>query len=109
MAELLERYPEPQGVVNRALAQAARELLLAESSDWPFIMKTGTDVNYAVRRFKDHLGRFTRLYEDLLGGRLDEGWLAEIEGRDNPFPTLDLNAFRSQAVASPVAVGAVTS
>ncbi|MGE5509064.1 MAG: glycoside hydrolase family 57 protein [Chitinophagales bacterium] len=109
MAELLERYPEPQGIVARALAQAARELLLAQSSDWPFIMKTGTDVNYAVRRFKDHVGRFTRIYEDLLGGRLDERWLAEIEGRDNLFPELDLEAFRPPRATRPVAVGAATS
>ncbi len=34
----------------RALNQAARELMLAQSSDWAFIMKTGTVVEYAVRR-----------------------------------------------------------
>lgn len=94
LTALLERFPCPDGFAARALKQAARELLLAQSSDWPFIMKTGTMVPYAVRRLKDHLGRFTRLYEDLLGSRLDEGWLSELESRDNLFPDLDLNAFR---------------
>ena len=37
------------GIKSRALNQAARELLLAQSSDWPFIMKTGTVVEYAVK------------------------------------------------------------
>ncbi|MDI6870668.1 MAG: DUF1957 domain-containing protein [Bacillota bacterium] len=100
MTELVERFPNPDGLKRRALRQAARELLLAQASDWAFIMKTGTTVPYAVRRFKDHVGRFTRLYEDLLGNRLDEGWLAELEGRDSLFPDLDLDAFRSCPAAA---------
>ncbi|MGE5554610.1 MAG: glycoside hydrolase family 57 protein [Betaproteobacteria bacterium] len=99
LAELVERFPEPDPWQQRALRQAARELLLAQASDWSFIMKTGTTVQYAVRRFKDHLGRFTRLYEDLLAGRLDEGWLSEVEGRDNLFPDLDVKVFRSAPAA----------
>jgi 1,4-alpha-glucan branching enzyme len=95
MTELVERFPTPDDLRRRALRQAARELLLAQASDWPFIMKTGTTVPYAVRRFKDHLGRFTRLYDDLLADRLDEEWLAEWEGRDSLFPDLDLEAFRT--------------
>jgi 1,4-alpha-glucan branching enzyme len=69
-------------------------------------MKTGTTVPYAVRRFKDHVGRFTRLYEDLSADRLDEGWLAELEGRDNLFPDLDLNAFRAGAGRTPALAAA---
>ena len=48
----------------RALNQAARELLLAQSSDWLFIITNNTMVDYAHRRIKDHIGRFTRLYKD---------------------------------------------
>ena len=36
----------------RALNQAARELLLAQSSDWAFIMRTGTMVPYAEKTDK---------------------------------------------------------
>ena len=51
--------------------QAARELMLAQSSDWPFIMTTGSTVPYATRRFNEHTIRFTRLYQELgrAGGR----------------------------------------
>ena len=45
----------------RALNQAARELLLLQSSDWLFIITNNTMVDYAHRRIKDHTGRFTRL------------------------------------------------
>ena len=54
---------------GRALRQAGRELLLAQSSDWAFIMKTGTTVPYATRRFNEHTIRFTRLYEALKAGQ----------------------------------------
>src|SRR5207253_6390465 len=63
MVELATGFPETEGLLRRALNQAARELLLAQSSDWAFIITTGTMVQYAVKRFKDHIHRFTRLYE----------------------------------------------
>ncbi|MBF0571030.1 MAG: DUF1957 domain-containing protein [Candidatus Omnitrophica bacterium] len=69
----------------RALNQAARELLLAESSDWPFIMKAGTMVAYAEKRLKVHLNRFYKLLNSLEKDSIDETWLKEIEDRDNVF------------------------
>ena len=69
----------------RALNQAARELLLAESSDWPFIMKAGTMVAYAQKRLKAHLNRFYKLCSDIEKDCIDENWLKEIEDRDNMF------------------------
>jgi len=89
MSELANSYPDASGLKRRALNQALRELLLAQSSDWAFIMKTGTVVQYAVKRTKDHVLRFTRLYEDIKADRVDEGWLADIEWKDNIFPEID--------------------
>ncbi len=82
-----------RSLVRRALNQAARELLLAESSDWPFIMKTGTMVAYARKRVHRHIGRFTRLYEDLKAGRVDASWLREVEHRDSIFADMDCAAY----------------
>jgi 1,4-alpha-glucan branching enzyme len=87
---------KPNSLIRRAVNQAARELVLAESSDWPFIMKTGTMVPYAHRRIKQHVGRFTRLYEDLLQDAVDEDWLAEVEWRDNIFYNIDCAKFYLQ-------------
>ncbi|MSP63156.1 MAG: DUF1957 domain-containing protein [Myxococcales bacterium] len=74
---------------RRALNQAGRELLLAQSSDWAFIMKTATAVRYACDRVKAHLARFRRLDRELSAGWIDERWLADLEWRDNIFPELD--------------------
>ncbi|NVJ19292.1 glycoside hydrolase family 57 protein [Myxococcus sp. AM010] len=93
MVALARDFPAAGELQRRALNQAARELLLAQSSDWAFIMKTGTMVEYAQRRTREHLLRFQRLHEQLRGGRLDEGWLSHVEGRDNLYPELDYRLY----------------
>jgi 1,4-alpha-glucan branching enzyme len=95
MVELSERFPEADGVLRHALNQAAREVLLAQSSDWAFIMKTGTMVEYARKRTKDHIARFNRLYDDITSARINEQWLSEIESRDNIFPDMDYRIYSS--------------
>jgi 1,4-alpha-glucan branching enzyme len=95
MVELARRYPEAHGLRRRALNQAAREIMLAQASDWAFIMKTGTTVPYAKKRTVDHVARFMRLYEGLTTDALDEKWLAEVERRDNPFPAVDYRVYAS--------------
>lgn len=89
MTELARRHPEPDPLRLRALNQAARELLLAQSSDWPFIMRTGTSPAYARQRVTDHLLRFIELHEHLTTTRVDEARLAAIEAVDPVFPLLD--------------------
>jgi 1,4-alpha-glucan branching enzyme len=93
MVELARTHPQAHGILLRALKQAARELLLAQSSDWAFIMKTGSHVEYAVRRTKEHILRFTKLYEDIKANSLDESWLADIEYKDNIFPDIDYSVY----------------
>lgn len=73
----------------RALRQAGRELLLAQSSDWAFIMKTGTMVPYAHARTNEHLANLSKIYEDLMNGVVDGPWLTGIEARNNVFPGID--------------------
>jgi len=90
LAQARDRYDPLQ---KRALAQAGRELLLAQASDWAFIMRTGTLVPYAVRRTELHLGRFAKLEERLRQGRVDAGELAEFEELDPIFPNLDAGLF----------------
>jgi 1,4-alpha-glucan branching enzyme len=94
MTELAKDYPHAQGLLRRALNQALRELLLAQSSDWAFIMGTGTHTDYAVRRTKEHLLRFTRLFEDIKSNSLDEAWISGIEYKDNIFPNIDYSVHK---------------
>lgn len=85
----------PDALTHRALNQAARELLLAESSDWAFQIYQGTTVEYATRRFRSHIRRFDALAGDIEAGHIDVERLVEIESRDNIFPELDYRSYRS--------------
>jgi len=89
MRALVRQNEDATGLRLRALNQAARELLLAQSGDWPLRMSKGVLVNDAVRRTRLHLARFARLARDLEDGSPDEAWLADVEARDNAFPALD--------------------
>ncbi len=93
MVDLVHRFPNAEGLLRRALNQAARELFLAQSSDWAFIMTTGTTVPYAVKRFKDHVHRFTALYEAILHEAVDETVVSEMEWKDSIFPEMDYRVF----------------
>jgi 1,4-alpha-glucan branching enzyme len=89
MTELAGRFEEADALQARALKQAGRELLLAQSSDWPFMLRTDSSPEYARQRVTDHLLRFTYLYEQLNNGRIDEQGLSALEARDNIFPDLN--------------------
>jgi len=89
MTQLARRFHHPGPWQARALSQAARELLLAQASDWPFILSTGASPDYARKRATEHLLRFTALYDQLSNAQLDRPWLAQIESRDNLLPDID--------------------
>ena len=72
------------------LAQAARELVLAQSSDWQFMISTGAVPDYAEKRFKQHCDDAERLIGALASGSEAEGpRLADLLGRrDHLFPNI---------------------
>ena len=80
---------------DRALRQAGRELMLAQASDWPFIITNGTTEEYARRRFHDHLNRCHDLLGRVEQQQIDEGGLAALEYMDAIFPELDYRLFAS--------------
>ncbi len=96
MSELVELFPHAEGLKLRTLNQAARELLLAQASDWPFIIKTGTTVPYAEQRVKSHIANFNRIYESLVHNSIKTEWLTKIEKRNNLFKDIDYRSFKNK-------------
>ncbi len=94
LTEMVESNPYPNDLKLRALKQATRELLLAQSSDWAFIMYTGTMVEYAIRRTKQHVQNFLRLEEQITHNNIDESMLGDLEYRNNIFPDININYYR---------------
>ncbi len=95
MIQASSKLSKANGIHRRILNQAARELLLAQSSDWAFIMKTGTMVDYAKKRTLTHVERFNRLLSSLQEGKIDSKWLREVESEDNIFPNIDYQIYSS--------------
>lgn len=90
MVELTALYPNEKNILKKnALNQCAREILLAQSSDWLFIITNGTMVDYAKKRIKEHIGRFTKLYEQIKSNNINENYLKDISKKDNIFPDID--------------------
>jgi 1,4-alpha-glucan branching enzyme len=87
-AELMEKLsrgcPRATGLTSRALNQAARELLLAQASDWAFMINSGAMEDYAARRTKGHLLRFHQLSVQINNGTIDEAWLSWLESQNAP-------------------------
>jgi 1,4-alpha-glucan branching enzyme len=83
---------------DEVITQAARELLLAEASDWQFLISTQAAKDYSEIRFTDHADRFLQLYKlaekAVGGGTLTETeleFLRDCQIKDAPFPTIDLS------------------
>jgi len=94
MVELADLYLDNcDAQERRALNMAARELLLAQASDWAFILKTGTNVEYAKRRTNEHLFRFNTLNNQLRSGQLNGNTVTDLEERDKIFPDLDFSVY----------------
>jgi 1,4-alpha-glucan branching enzyme len=88
---------------QRVLRQLARELLLLEASDWPFLITTFSARDYAEARMRTHMEAFEGLLSLLrrtAAGSLaarDDSTLAELEARDSLFPDIDLGWWRGVA------------
>ncbi len=95
MTALANHFEHPNEIEYRALNQCARELLLAQSSDWAFQIYQGTTVEYSSRRFKSHIHRFNLLTDGLDKYEVNADLLKEIENRDTIFQEIDYKIYRS--------------
>jgi 1,4-alpha-glucan branching enzyme len=94
MVELAERFPDDTGLKERALNQAARELLLAAASDWPKMLYKGDSTGFARNQIEEALRNFTTIYEALGSNYISTEWLTNLEKRHNVFPAINYRVFR---------------
>jgi 1,4-alpha-glucan branching enzyme len=95
---LVEAYRHADGVRGQALDQVIRELLLLQSSDWPFILKTGTATRYAEARIRVHVHRLRHLAHLLESPEInasDAAWLHGLRQRDNFLESLSGDDLRT--------------
>ncbi len=89
----------PRQARSRAHDQLMRELLLALSSDWAFMVSHDSAAEYARSRFEGHATATASLVEALRAGRLDDARrrAARDAARDHPFGALDARSFLPSA------------
>ena len=99
--------PTLDPLLDRLMAQAGRELLLLEASDWQFLITTQAARDYAELRLAGHAADFDRLAglaeRRVTGGALTEAdvnFVAECERRDGLFPDFDGRALRRREAAA---------
>jgi 1,4-alpha-glucan branching enzyme len=98
MESLANKYTDPSADEKAVLDQAAREALLLESSDWPFLVTTGQAREYAIQRFSQHLERFNKLASSLEMNKPDVAFAEEMWELDKVFPDIDYRDFRTYKV-----------
>ena len=91
MQRLANKHKADYGddLIRGVLNQAARELLLLESSDWPFLVTTGQARQYAVQRFSQHLERYLTLATSVERNMPDGALASQLWERDRIFPDID--------------------
>jgi 1,4-alpha-glucan branching enzyme len=93
MLKSAKQHKAANGGERTLLNQVARELLLLQSSDWPFLVTTGQAKEYAIQRFLQHVDRFNALLDSLERGASDLDLTAELWEKDKVFPEIDFRWF----------------
>ncbi len=93
LGKLVRENPAASGIIKRSLQQAARELLLAQSSDWAFMIGCETSPGYGKKRVETHIMNINKLFSFIKDGEMDEEWLAMIESLNPIFRDIDYKVF----------------
>jgi 1,4-alpha-glucan branching enzyme len=79
--------------ISRVLTQMLRELLLAQSSDWAFLMTTGTASEYSINRTKEHISNFNELLGMINDNNIDFDRVNYLEYKNSIFDFIDFRIF----------------
>jgi 1,4-alpha-glucan branching enzyme len=97
MKEMTAQHADARGQMKRALNQALRELLLAQASDWAFMMKTGNASDFAANKFTGHIENFLVLHREISEGKINKTNLARLELINNIFPDIDYRIYAGRS------------
>jgi 1,4-alpha-glucan branching enzyme len=78
----------------RILNQMTRELLLAQSSDWAFLMTTETAIEYSIKRTKEHISNFNKLLSMLQSNNINIDEIEYLEYKNSIFNFIDFKIFK---------------
>jgi 1,4-alpha-glucan branching enzyme len=97
MEQLCRKHSAASGLLERALNQALRELLISQASDWPFMMKMGNASQFAETTFRGHMSNFFALCDDISTGEIREPHLVSLERKNALFRDIDFRVYAGKA------------
>ena len=93
MVDLAERFSADSGLKERCLNLAAKQVLVAQSADWPRMLNAGVNADYAAGVFKYCVRGFSAVYDSLGSNSISTEWLTRTE-KDFPlFPWMNYRVF----------------
>ncbi|MGI5174623.1 DUF1957 domain-containing protein [Treponema sp. OMZ 840] len=93
MVDLADRFSGDSGLKERCLNLAAKQVLIAQSSDWPRMLHAGIKSDYACDIFKYSVQGFSTIYDSLGANSVSTEWLTRTE-KDFPlFPWINYRIF----------------
>ncbi|MEL3905422.1 MAG: DUF1957 domain-containing protein [Treponema sp.] len=96
MIDLAARFPNDPGLKERVLNMAAKEVLLAQSMDWPLMVDSEFSAEYAAQACEEHIKAFTAVYESLGAGAVSTDWLIKREKKYPIFTEMNYRLFIKQ-------------
>ncbi len=96
MIYLAERFPDDSGLKARTLNLAAKEVLLAQSSDWPAMLSQRVFPEYAESQFKKNVLAFTTVFDSLGASTISTEWLTNMEQEHPLFPWMNYHIFNTK-------------
>lgn len=97
MRDMANKYKNTDNLIYiRILNQMMRELFIAQTSCWAFIMSTGTTVDFARNKIIEHINRFLNLYNMLETSNFDYKYIEWLEKSDSLFQEIDFHAFTDE-------------
>ncbi|MBI5848707.1 MAG: DUF1957 domain-containing protein [Nitrospirae bacterium] len=100
MSALSRQHHKAEGLLQRALNQALRELLLAQASDWPFMMKMGSAAQFGEAKFREHINNFFALCRDIDRGTIRNAAVDSLEKKTGIFRDIDFRIYATKRVAT---------
>ncbi|MBO4404159.1 MAG: DUF1957 domain-containing protein [Treponema sp.] len=93
MTDLAERLPSETSLKGRLLNLAAKEILLAQSGQWPLMLHEGKLTEYVKDTFKRHILSFTMIFNALASNTVSTDWLTKKEKQDAIYPWMNYRIY----------------
>jgi 1,4-alpha-glucan branching enzyme len=93
MIDLAQRFTDDTGLKARALNLAAKEILLAQASDWPSMLHKKNYPDFAREAFSQNISSFATVFESLGSNNTSTEWLTNTERAHQIFPWINYRIF----------------